>query len=131
MARAGLRGDLSSIRALKANLRAMPISLAHSVAQRAAPAMTDETQSAFSGGRTVYGEPRPSGADGKPLTLVRTGDTKRALSFVATGTLVWARLGTRYARYLIGKYSILPNGPLPAGWSRRLRAIVAETRVQL
>lgn len=123
-----VRGDLSSINGLKARIRALPLSVAHDVAQRAAPAMTGLTQEAFHGGANVYGDPRPKGTAGQVLTLERTGTTGRTLRFTAVGTIVRCVLGTKYARFLIGKYGVLPNGALPARWSQRLQEIVAETR---
>lgn len=126
-----LKGDLSSIKGLKASLKALPLSVAHSVAQRAAPAMTGLTQGAFASGQSVYGDARPLGADGHRLTLERTGTTKRTLRFTSNGTIVRCVLGTRYAPFLIGKYDVLPNGPLPAGWSQRLAELVRDTPVRL
>jgi hypothetical protein len=127
----GLRGDLGSIRALKKRLSELPLSFAHNVSQAAAPAMTDLTEQAFDSGQTVYDEPRPQGVDGGLLTLRATGATKRELRFTAQGTVIRAVLGTRYARYLIGKYGILPNGPIPARWSRKLRELVIDQTVKL
>jgi hypothetical protein len=127
----GLRGDLSSIKGLKASLRALPLSVAHSVAQRAAPAMTGLTRQAHASGKSVYGEPYPKGADGRPLTLERTGATKATLRFNASGTIVRCVLGTPYAKYLIGKYGVLPNGAMPVGWTRKLQELAAETKVDL
>ena len=121
-----LRGDLSNLKRLKAHLRELPLSVAHAVAQRAAPAMTSLTQGAFSSGRSVYGEARPAGKDGRVLSLRRTGATQRELRFVSNGTLVRCVLGPKYARFLIGKYGVLPNGALPAEWSRRLAQIVQD-----
>ena len=124
-----LKGNLSSLRELKANLRALPVSIAHSVAQRAAPVLTALTVQAFDGDQNVYGDARPpSKVDGRALTLERTGATRRTLRFVANGTIMRCVLGTRYARYLIGKYGILPNGALPARWSQRLGQLVAEMK---
>lgn len=123
-----LRGDLSSIRGLKSSLRALPLSVAHSVAQRAAPAMTELTLAADQAKRTVYGEARPAGVNG-PLSLFRTGRTRSTMRFVSNGTIVRCVLGTPYAKYLIGKYSILPNGALPVAWSRKLAELVAATKV--
>lgn len=131
MARAGLRGDVRTISDLKRNLRALPLSMAHDVAKRSAPALTEEVQGAFDSGRNVYGESRPESVDGGPLSLVKTGATKRLLRFRATGRLVGAVLGTTYARFLIGKYRILPMGGMPAEWSRRLSGIVAKAQVRL
>lgn len=124
-----LRGDLSSLKGLKGKLKELPRSVAHDVAQRAAPALTSLTRGAFDSGKSVYGDARPQGADGRPLTLERTGATKASLKFSATGTIVRAVLGPRYAKYLIGKYSILPNGALPAAWSSKLAALVKETKL--
>jgi hypothetical protein len=80
--------------------------------------------------RSVYGESRPVGVSGEVLDLEVSGATARDLRFVANGTIVRAVLGTPYARFLIGKYSILPNGAIPAEWSARLRALVAAHTVQ-
>jgi len=125
-----LKGDLSSLRGLKSRLKTLPTSVAHDVAQRAAPALTNLTVTAFESDRTVYGEPRPAGVHGQTLSLERTGATRRTLKFVANGTIVRCVLGTKWARYLIGKYGVLPNGSLPVGWSERLGALVKDTKVQ-
>lgn len=128
----GLKGDLSSLRSLKANLRALPVTVSHDVAQRAAPAMTGLTQEAFASKQNVYGEARPlSKVDGRPLTLRRTGTVQGALKFVANGTILRCVLGPKYARFLIGKYGVLPNGALPTKWSHRLGEIVEATTVKL
>jgi hypothetical protein len=121
-----LKGNLASINGFKGRLRSLPVKLAQSVATRAAPAMTGLTRGAFDGGRTVYGGTRPGGVRG-PLTLEQTGATKRNLRFHSVGTVVRCVLGTRWAKFLIGKYEILPNGRLPAEWSDRLRALVSST----
>lgn len=129
-----VRGDISSIARLKSTINALPKSVAHDVAQRAAPAMTELARGAYDSGQTVYGESRPAGAGGQALTLKRTGAVERALRFVANGTVVRCvlgpvnRKGVEYAKYLIGKYSILPNGGLPAAWSARLRDLVHTYR---
>lgn len=124
----GLRGNLSSVRGLRDTLRSLPLSVAHDVARRGAPAMSAEVSRAFSGGKTVYGDARPASVDGKPLTLRRTGTTESTLKFAANGSVIRAHLTTKYAKYLIGKYGVLPNGPIPTGWAKRLEAIVNDTR---
>lgn len=128
---AGLRGDLSSISRLKKALATLPTSLANDIANAAAPAMTGETQTAYDAGRSVYGETRPPTVDGRRMTLVRTGAVREQARFRSYGRFIWCTIGPKYARYLIGKYGILPNGPLPAGWSLRLKAeadaVVART----
>lgn len=122
-----LKGNLASIKALKSKLRELPKTVAIDVARRAAPAVSTLTSTAFESARTVYNDPRPSGVDGRQLTLVRSGRTRDALRFVAVGTLVRCVLPTRWARYLIGKYGVLPNGALPVQWSRRLAELTKET----
>jgi hypothetical protein len=89
------------------------------------------TVSAFTSGRNVYGDARPTGADGHALSLVKSGKTRRTIEFVANGTIVRCVLGTRYARYLIGRFGILPNGTLPAQWSAALQPLVAAAAKDL
>lgn len=128
----GLRGDLSTIRRLNRRLRELPISIAHDVAQRAAPVLTALAREAHEARRSVYGESRPIGiTTGEVLDLEVTGDTARALRFVANGTVVRAVLPTRYAKYLIGKYGILPNGAIPVSWEQALNDLVREYQVLL
>lgn len=131
MAGKALKGDpIATFGKLKKNLRALPLSLAHDVAQASAPGLTDRTRRAYSSGQTVYGNARPAGVDGVTLDLKRTGDTERTLHFVANGRIVRCVLGTRYARYLIGKYRILPNGAMPAEWSRYLAELVRAAKAE-
>lgn len=116
-----------SLRDLKAELRRLPLSVAHDVAKQAAPLLTQFTQTAFDTGRNVYGDPRPKGENGETLTLKQTGTTRRALRFVANGTIIRASLGPRYARYLVGKYKILPVGDrssMPRNWVRAIDELV-------
>jgi hypothetical protein len=117
-----------SIKDLKATMRALPKTLAIDVARRAAPAMTGLTVQAFNSARTVYNEARPSGVDGGQLTLVKSGRTRDALRFISVGTIVRCVLPTKWARFLIGKYGVLPNGALPVAWSRRLTEVVKEAK---
>lgn len=126
-----VRGDYATLNRLKARLRAMPVSLAHDVAKRTAPAVTSLATSAFTSGRTVYDDPRPRGVDGQPLALRRTGDTEKTIRFVSNGRIVRCVLGTRYAKYLIGKYAILPMGRIPARWQARIAELVANAEVAL
>ncbi len=125
------KGDFATLNRLKARLRAMPVSLAHDVAKRTAPRVTSLATVAFTTGRTVYDEARPKGVNGQPLTLRRTGQTEGTIRFVANGRIVRCVLGTRYARYLIGKYAILPMGRIPARWQAQIAELVANSQVEL
>jgi hypothetical protein len=117
---------LRSIRSLKRALKSLPITSVARIAARSAPAMSEFAQAAHASDKTVYDRPRPLGVDGRKLDLERTGATRRALQFIATGRDIRTTTLPRYARYLIGKYDVLPNGPLPAVWRERLREIAAK-----
>lgn len=127
----GLKGNLQSIRSVKKRLLLATVTIAHDVAKNSAPILTNNTRAAFKSGKTVYGAPRPPSVSGQPLTLRKTGLTEASLAFVATGTILRARLGAKYARYLIGKYDVLPNGPLPESWRRDLSQVVSEVKLKL
>jgi len=118
----GLKGDPNKLKTLAAQLRALPVTMAAAVASEAAPAMTELTQGAYSGGQTVYGDARPRGVDGQPLTLHKTGATESGLRFVSIGTIVRCVLPNKYQRYLI-RYGILPNGGMPAAWRAKIDQI--------
>jgi hypothetical protein len=119
-----LRGNVDTLRKLRESLADAPLSVAIQVAQDVAPAITTEAQTAFDAGVTVYGEPRPvSLVDGEKLDLVQSGAVRRDMRFQAVGSVVRAVLGPRYAKYLIGRYKILPVGDrskVPVRW----RAII-------
>lgn len=117
---------LRSIRSLKSALQRLPITATARIAAGAAPAMSELAQGAHASGKTVYDRPRPRGVDGDALSLERTGATQRALRFIATGRDIRTTQLPRYARYLIGKYDLLPNGPLPQAWRDRLRDIAGR-----
>lgn len=121
-----LNGDPRTLRALAKSLRNMPITASARIAARAAPDMTVLASSAYDGGRTVYGSQRPRGVDGGELSLERTGASRRAMQFHATGTQIRTATLPRYTRYLIGRYDCLPNGPLPAQWRERITAIAVQ-----
>jgi hypothetical protein len=117
-----------SLRALKKRITKLGVQASTTIAQRAAPELTSRAQADYDGGRTVYGEPRPRGEYG-PLTLVRTGATRRYLRFAAAGSIMRVALGTPYAKYLVGKYKILPIGDrtaMPVAWARAIDGIVVS-----
>lgn len=121
-----LKGDTRTLRSLKKALQRMPITVSARIAARAAPEISALAGSAYDAGKTVYGAPRPRGVDGDELTLQRTGASRRAMRFAATGRDIRTAQLPRHTRYLIGKYDVLPNGPLPTEWRARLAAVAAE-----
>jgi hypothetical protein len=124
--RGALRGSSggNALTEFKRKLGALPLSLAHDVAQRAAPSLTRLSNQAYDAGMKVYGEARPLGVDGKSLSLVKSGDTRAKVRFVTEGRIVRCSIPLKYARYLIGKYGILPNGHMPVKWERELDRLV-------
>jgi hypothetical protein len=126
-----LRGDPRHLRELAKKLRTIPKVVAQDVARAVAPELTVLAAGAYTTGRTVYGDARPAGSSGNALDLVETGATLSTVRFVANGTIVRCVLGTRYARFLVGRYRILPMGNLPVAWSARIgetaRRVVGES----
>lgn len=128
----GVSGDFATLAQIKQRVQQAPIVIAQNVARQGAPEITSLAKRAYESGQTVYGDARPTGKGGRPLTLRRTGATAQTVQFVAIGTIMRCVLGTDYARYLIGKYGILPSGPkaaLPYAWGKKLLDITAEQRV--
>ncbi len=123
-----VRGN-QTLGALKSRLKSLPISVAHEIASSSAPGLTTRTRDAYDSFRTVYGEARPAGVGGYTLDLTRSGDTRASMQFVANGRIVRCVLGTPYAKYLIGRYKILPNGAMPVEWSRFLADLLAKSKV--
>ena len=113
---------------VKKALRVQPKTVAHSIASRVAPDLTRMAQTSYDAGQTAYGRPRPTGAGGKALGLVDSGLTRSEMRFDAIGTVMRCVLGTPWARYLIGKYAVLPNGgaSIPIQWMRQIRAVTDE-----
>lgn len=121
-----LRGNPQNLRALAKALRDLPTRVQQNVAARVAPVLTAKADGAYASGQTVYGDARPAGVHGNALSLVRSGDTEARMRFVAIGTVVRCSLGKRYAKFLIGKYRILPMGRMPTSWSQAIGDIARE-----
>jgi hypothetical protein len=117
---------IGNLKKLAKAMREVPKVLAQRVAGKVAPDLTAKARASFAAGENVYGDARPAGVNGSPLTLERTGATKASIRFVSVGTIVRASLGTKYARYLVGKYKILPasGSPMPAKWATDTGRIV-------
>lgn len=131
----GLRGNIGTLRQLRNGLEALPAQLAVAVAADVAPALTRAARASYDAGEDVYGNPRPTsvakGKEGNLLTLVESGATRDGLRFVADGTRVRVPLPTRWAKYLIGKFRILPIGDrseIPFRWRVLIRESAARQR---
>src|SRR5690606_2144921 len=122
----GLRGNPSALRQFGQQLSRVSTVVAQETARDAAPPLTSLAVQAFDSGQTVSDDSRPRGAVGLALTPNRTGAARADLQFRATGTVVRCVLGPDYTRYLIGKYSILPNGVIPVRWGESLANIARK-----
>lgn len=119
-----LKGSTQNLRRFNQSLQKMPTQVAQEVAKRGASAITTRAQATFDSGRNVYGDPFPDGVD-----CYDSGDTRSFLKFTSDGgTKIRASLGTSYAKYLIGKYQILPigNAQLPVAWLNVLAEITKQ-----
>ena len=114
----------------KQRLRKMPVTVAHETAKRASPALTQLTQTAYRSGKTVREQARPLGVGGDRLSLMKSGAVASHLRFETLGRVTRCFIPTDYARYLIGKYEILPMGSIPTAWFRRLEQITDEVGKQ-
>ena len=116
-----------SLGAVASTIRRLPVRAAIAVAATAAPALTTQMRGEFDSGQTAYGDARPEGVAG-PVSLVRTGDLRRLLRFAATGTRLRVVLGLRYARFMIGRFKILPGGrgAIPTAWKRTIDGITRD-----
>ena len=120
-----LVGNPRTLREFARTLSKISTVMAQTVAQRGAPEITTLAARSYDSGRTAYDESRPVGVQGNSLDLVASGKTRENMRFVATGTQMRCVLGPRWAKYLVGKYKILPQS-LPENWSKRLADIANE-----
>lgn len=110
-----------NLRLLNKRLQDMSKQAAERIAAKVASALTTRTQAAYDSGVSVYGDARPEG-----LSLYKTGEVRKAIGFTSVGTIVRAVLNQPYAKYLIAKYGILPNGnaALPVEWNKAIDTII-------
>ena len=118
---------ITTMNKLKAAIKTMPQRMRTSVARDAAGYLDIEVRRQFNAGSTVFDTPRPLGVDGQKLSLVKSSKVKQSLGFNVAETTISAVLSQRYAKYLVGKYRILPQ-KLPAAWAEYLTKLVQEYR---
>lgn len=123
---AGLTGDLSRLRSLERSIRALPLVVAQKVAAASAGTITTMARATFDAGENAYGDTWLESAEGKRVTLHRTGGLESGVGYVATGTRLWARLGPKYSRYQVGPRPVFPRAGarLPV---RYVEALAAST----
>lgn len=131
--KAGLRGDVRALKQIARTIKTLPRKVEPEIAARVAPELTRLAGGAYDAGRTVYGSERPDGVRGNALDLVATGRVRASLAFVASGRTVRCVLPTSYAKYLIGKYDILPlRHVMPTPWANAIDVIAGtEINAQL
>lgn len=118
--------NVSSLHKFSQKLRELPRTVAKDVAFDAAPVITQFANESFERSEDPYGAPWAPGADGKKVTLRKTGKLKRFIHYVAIGTKLRVALGVKYAKYQIGKRPVYPKqgAPLPKKYSNALAEIV-------
>ena len=109
------RGGVKDLRRIAANLGKLPKTIGQRVAADVSKDFSAATAAAYASGTTPYGDARPLGKHG-PVTLKRTGKTEASLRFEAIGTTIRASFRTGWARFLVGRFRILPMGGLPVAW---------------
>lgn len=130
----GISTYVTSMSKLRRAIRELPTQIRSAVARDAVGWLTNETASAFNSGLTVYDYARPGSVDrrhpGAPLSLVGPAKSGRHvfqdLAWVRIGTILRAQLGQRHARFLVGKYKILPNNVIPANWQEHLEELLYD-----
>lgn len=123
-----VRGDFSKLHRLEASLRELPRVVGQKVATASASTITSLARATFEAGENAYGDTWEPGADGRRVTLRKSGRMAAGVSYVAIGARLRARLGPKYAKYQVGKRPIFPRGgaSLPNAYVAALRVKSAE-----
>jgi len=112
----------TSLRDIKDRLHRHGVLTAQEVAARVAPMIESMAHADFDAGRNCYGDVRALGKYG-PVTLRRTGRMRASFGFDAVGSTIRSRLLANYAKYMIGRFKILPIGDrtaIPVKWRRAI-----------
>ena len=146
-----VKGKIQNLRAMSAKIEKLgDVQQQARIAAQCATALTAEVQVQFAAHETVYSQGREAGkfshkphegthtpqikgghrspVMGAAVDLLQSGRTVAALAFTSTGSILRAVLGTKYAKYLIGRYKIMPIGSsaLPASWQAIMHWIVGK-----
>lgn len=119
---------MSSLKQFASGLRALPKTLASRVTATVAPALSAAANKTFDAGTDAYGVPWAPGADGRKVTLEKTGALKRFLQYVAIGTRLRVSLGVPYAKFQIGRRPVFPRqgAALPVEYVAALNIATSE-----
>lgn len=110
----GLKGNPAKLKGLMRHVKGLGTVAAQRVAAKVAPQLTALARADFNAQTNPYGDPWGPKVDGSRPTLVKSGATRASLGYVATGTILRAALGTRWAKYLLGHgWKLLPSGKPP------------------
>lgn len=121
-----------SLKDFAKRLRTLPTVVAHKVAEAAAPILTEAAQASFASGETPYGIGWAPGADGKRVTLRKSGALARGVRYVAIGTRLRLALGTSYAKFQVGRRPVTPRqgaalpGAYVAALDEAVRRVLGE-----
>lgn len=129
----GLIGDVNKIRAIEKAFLRFPKVAARILTKRVASKITALGRATFNAGQNAYGDEWEPLADGSPATLVRSGALAKGVEYVANGRLLRARLGPRYAKYVIGKRPIFPQkkAKLPPSYNAAIRETLPSVIVDM
>ena len=115
-----------SIRAIKQRLDDTRIEVATEVARQSVGAVNAIARSDFASGRNCYGEARALGRNGNVVSLHDTGRLGREFGFEQIGTSLRMEIAIPYAKYMVGRFEILPIGDrsaIPIRWKRVIDGI--------
>lgn len=115
---------VTSLQDFSKKLRELPRTVAIKVAAAAAPALTNAAKATFASSQNAFGEDWVPGAEGQTVTLKESGTLASTIQYVAVGTKIRVALGTRYAKYQVGKRPIFPRqgDPLPEAYRDALES---------
>lgn len=112
-------GDVRKLKDLHKLLFEMTETAAIRVAAASVGGINAQSERSYAAGETPEGQPwKPSEVTGERVTLVKSGNLKRQVRYVAIGTAVRCALGVKYAKYQIGKRRVFPhkNSLLPVAY---------------
>lgn len=119
---------MKSLAQFSSDIRRLPRVVGQKVAAAAADKITALAAATFNASEDAYGVPWAPGADGRKVTLRKTGALARRVLYVAIGTKLRVALGVPYAKYVIGKRPIYPRqgGALPPEYTATLQRVAVD-----